>query len=275
MFFFLLLRPSTVIASSIPRVVASSSAVKSPVAATPKSLHSGSSSSTASNARLQFRFADGSAHSHLFPQSATLRDAANWLLEQLLTERSSGLTHSSSSASLSAVSSIEQLRLELVYPRRTFGAEQFDRSLAELGLVPSAVLLATAVPRAGRSLSSLRSGGVASYLLAFYTILLSMLLFIFGPLLRLFERGSPSTTSSRASTTSTTRAATSASNERSGAGETDSGLRQRTGPAQRLGGQGGIASVYRPISGNVRQFRPESPDDDPSATWNGNSTQQQ
>lgn len=225
---------------------------------------------------MQFRFAEGSALSHSFPQSATLRDAANWLLEQLLTERSSGLTHSSSSASLSAVSAIEQLRLELVYPRRTFGAEQFDRSLAELGLVPSAVLLATAVPRAGRSLSSLKSGGVASYLLAFYTILLSMLLFIFGPLLRLFERGSPSTTtSSRASTTSTTRAATSASNERTGAGETDSGLRQRTGPAQRLGGQGGIASVYRPISGNVRQFRPESPDDDPSATWNGNSTQQQ
>ena len=236
-----------------------------PASTSPKS---GGSSSTPTVARLQFRFADGSARSNSFPRDATLRGAANWLLEQL--------------------------RLELVYQRRSFAPEQLDRSLSELGLVPSAVLLVTrnAAARGGFTggLSG-ATGGVnrlVALLVWIYTLFLSLLVFLVGSLRRLFERSPTATTSTSASAspTSTSRASTGSAYDRADSGAATSGpisggsgLRQRPGPARRPEGeQEGNASVYRSIrspSGNIRQFRPESPDDDPSATWNGNSTQQQ
>ena len=248
----------------------------------PTSPQLGGSRSTPVGARLQFRFADGSARSNSFPKDATLRDAANWLLEQLQTERAS----SPPLKSLNAVRTVEQLRLELVYPRRSFAPDQLDRPLSELGLVPSAVLLVTAAARAGLrgALTGATGGGggVVGLLVWIYTMFLSLLVFLVGPLRRLFERSPTASTS--ASPTSTTRASTGAAHDRSGSGGVTGGaiaggLRQRPAPARRPAGeQEGNASVYRSIrspSGNVRQFRPESPDDDPSATWNGNNTQQQ
>ena len=244
----------------------------------PTSPQLGGSPSRPVGARLQFRFADGSARSNSFPKDATLRDAANWLLEKLQTERAS----SPPLESLNAVRTVEQLRLELVYPRRSFAPDQLDRPLSELGLVPSAVLLVTAAARAGLTgaLKGATGDGVVGLLVWIYTMFLSLLVFLVGPLRKLFER-SP-TASASASSTTTTRASTGTAHERSGGltgGATAGGLRQRPGPARRPAGeQEGNESVYRSIrspSGNVRQFRPESPDDDPSATWNGNSTQQQ
>lgn len=181
-------------------------------------------------ARIQFRMADGSFLTQQFPATDSFRTVQQFITQHLGSE----------------------VNLSTLFPRRTFTAEDEEKTLQELQLAPSAAILV--IPR-GQSSNSVRSSSDVGMLSSLSSLVLSPFVFIWNLLCSLFGlSGSPSASSST--------------------------------PQQPAGSDPGrpSSSQRRPASspassrqeGAIKRFRNAQDDenDEDRNTWNGNSTQQ-
>ncbi|CAL8109712.1 unnamed protein product [Orchesella dallaii] len=213
----------------------------------------------AGKARLQFRMPNGSSQNHNFDQDVTLGFVRNFLIEEQHVKFSN-------------------FSLCVAFPRRMFTADEYEKSLKDLGLLPSAALLV--IPAGGNVLSAASgSGGSAVWL--WITTLLGYLLFpvtyLFGTIQRaLPSSGSSSTQPPKPSTSSGTenRLGGSGAGASYRSGNTD---RRSTGPTagQPEDLRKRNVKSEKNSDGNIHRLRNQETDSDEDlGTWNGNSTQQ-
>lgn len=193
------------------------------------------------HARLQFRLPDGSTVTNQFSSSDTLQTAHDYLQQQT----NQRLGHVS---------------LSTTYPKRDFDDSNMSQSLLTLELAPSAVIIV--VPSRKKAVSrqpASDEGGLTSLLMApFYPLLL------IWRLMATFLFGAP--TPPRGETGAQAPGATPAHQQ---ADDTPS-TSQPSGARQRPQSSYGLRSRQQ---GNMHRLTAEEDEDD-SATWNGNSTQQ-
>lgn len=187
-------------------------------------------------ARLQFRLPDGSSVMETFPATNTFESVHQFITQHV------GAT----------------VTLSTTFPRRTFSSADFNCTLQELELAPSAAILV--LPGSTRH-GTVRSSSESSTLMTWLSLLFSPLLFVWSSVASLLglSRGS-SVPSSR---------------DRNANAESDSasGGDRSTSTAHRRNVGGGAASRQ---DGSVHRFHNAEDDQDPDDknTWNGNSTQQ-
>ncbi|GFR86067.1 UBX domain protein 4, partial [Elysia marginata] len=180
-------------------------------------------------ARIQFRMADGSFLTQQFPATETFRTVQQFITQHLGSEVS----------------------LSTSFPRRTFTAEDEEKTLQELQLAPSAAILV--IPR-GQSSNSVRSSTDSVGLSSLSSLVLSPFVFIWNLLCSLFGLSGSSGSSSTA--------------QRPSGSDT-----ARTSNSQRRPASSPTSSRQE---GAIKRFRnaEDDEDDEDRNTWNGNSTQQ-
>ncbi|KAK7480990.1 hypothetical protein BaRGS_00027805 [Batillaria attramentaria] len=141
--------------------------------------------------------------------------------------------------------------LSTAYPRRTFTEAEMTSSFMDLQLAPTAVLIV--VPSGGFSLGGSRSGGGG-----LLSMLLAPLMLVWNFIMSFFSTA-PSIANNSNTSASTSRSSTSAAG----------GDRARPTATKRPAAGGSSRQ-----DGNIRRLRNAQDDDDETATWNGNSTQQ-
>ncbi|XP_047480343.1 UBX domain-containing protein 4-like isoform X2 [Penaeus chinensis] len=213
-----------------------------PAAPQPRPVASVSAPAASSNnsniSRIKFRLPDGSSSIAQFSSSTTLEEVRQHVRQNI------NLPFSS-------------FTLTSTVHNRPFTSEDSDRSLTDLGLVPSAILIILS-SSIGGSGSVVPSGGIVD----FFWILLSPITFLLGLVRQLFGGNSaprsPSTSGSDEPTAKRARE------------EGPSSSQQRPQTAY---GTRGEARLRR--EGNIHRLRNnDDDDDDENNTWNGNSTQQ-
>ncbi|KAJ8247118.1 hypothetical protein GJAV_G00258950 [Gymnothorax javanicus] len=190
-------------------------------------------------ARIQFRLPDGSSFTNQFPSDAKLLEAQQFAAQEVGNRYGHFL-------------------LATMFPRREFTGEDLDRSLLELGLVPSASVVL--LPQTGRPTNTVVQSSEGGGLWA----LLGTLLYPFLAVWRfigsfIFSRPPPPSTSSRAPP-------------------------QGPGPATASSSEPKRESIRRRVAekrpedfkkdGKIYRLRTQEDSEDDNNTWNGNSTQQ-
>jgi len=195
------------------------------------------------SARIQFRMADGSSFTQVFPSSGTLADCRSYVLQTLRCK----------SATLSTI-----------YPKRTFTEADMSRTLLELELAPSAALIVLQ-NRSGKTSGG--DGGGTGGIMAIVWMFLAPLLALWA-IVSNFLSPTPAVTHPSAPSSSSQSPAGSSQDAGGQASDSAAGARRRTT------GQTGSDGLKRHQDGsNIRRFTAND-DDDEQATWNGNSTQQ-
>ncbi|XP_042878160.1 UBX domain-containing protein 4-like isoform X3 [Penaeus japonicus] len=199
---------------------------------------SAASSNNSNISRIKFRLPDGSSSIAQFSSSATLEEVRQHVRQNITLPFSS-------------------FTLTSTVHNRPFTSEDNDRSLTDLGLVPSAILIILS-SSIGGSGSVVPSGGIAD----FFWILLSPITFLLGLVRQLFGGNS----APRPPPTSTSDEPTAKRAREDG----PSSSQQRPQTAY-----GTRAEARLRREGNIHRFRNnDDDDDDENNTWNGNSTQQ-
>ncbi|XP_075160389.1 UBX domain-containing protein 4 [Haematobia irritans] len=215
--------------------------------------------------RLQFRFASGDSRTKNFKCSTTLSDIRDYVKNDLLPG-----------------TGIKDFTLATTYPKREFTTEHYSKTLTELELIPSAVILIIGKEATGPSAMIARQGGI-------FNILSMVVMSILNPIFSLFTTAKNWVTGKGAANNAQTGAQKRANEER---GVQDDVAKRRN--LDRFVGGGNAVSdnsnngpnsspgtssqAYRRyVSGsNVHRLADNRKDsDDENATWNGNSTQQQ
>lgn len=196
------------------------------------------SSNNSNISRIKFRLPDGSSSIAQFSSSTTLEEVRQHVRQNI------NLPFSN-------------FTLTSTVHNRPFTSEDNDRSLTDLGLVPSAILIILSQSSIGGSGSVVPSGGIVD----FFWILLSPITFLLGLVRQLFGGNSaprsPSTSGSDEPTAKRARE------------EGPSSTQQRPQTAY-----GTRAEARLRREGNIHRLRNNDDDDDENNTWNGNSTQQ-
>lgn len=200
-------------------------------------------------ARIQFRLPDGSSAAHTFDAAATLQDLHDYVVETVQP-------------------SFSNFTLSTTFPRREFTQEQYQSSLRELELAPSAVILVVPVSTPSVVVPAAVSKSGASLMNLLWSLLTP-----FGVIWSLFVGlifGSPDPpVSAPDSSTSAQRSDQPSFGSQEQQQAQGGARRRRTAPQPQ--GEG----VYQ-REGNVYRFSNQriSDEDDDTNTWNGNSTQQ-
>lgn len=197
------------------------------------------SSNNSNISRIKFRLPDGSSSIAQFSSSTTLEEVRQHVRQNI------NLPFSS-------------FTLTSTVHNRPFTSEDNDRSLTDLGLVPSAILIILSQSSIGGGGSVVPSGGIVD----FFWILLSPITFLLGLVRQLFGGNSaprsPSTSGSDEPTAKRAREE----------GPSTSQQRPQTAYGTR-------AEARLRREGNIHRLRNnDDDDDDENNTWNGNSTQQ-
>ncbi|XP_073843203.1 UBX domain-containing protein 4 [Musca autumnalis] len=222
--------------------------------------------------RLQFRFASGDAKTKNFKSSTTLSEIRDYVKNELLPG-----------------TGIKDFTLATSYPKREFTTEHYSKTMIDLELIPSAVILVIGKEATGPSAMIAKQGGLFNI---FYMIVMSIL----NPVFSLFNTAKNWVTGNRnANNGAQATGAQKRANEERGGGVQDDIAKRRnldrfvgggnsvsdSGNGRNAGGDSSPTSssqAYRRyVSGsNVHRLADNRKDsDDENATWNGNSTQQQ
>lgn len=220
-------------------------------------------SSSLEFSRIQFRKPEGDTNTHTFKSSDQFQNIRDYVRTTLLVD-----------------SAIRDFSLAMTFPRREFTAEDDSKTLLDLGLCPSAVLLVIAGQRSANSPSAIvaRSGGFVNMFNMVFWGLLSPFFVVFN-----YLRGW--ITGQRPDSTATTGAQKRA-NEESMA-DNDAAKRRNIDrllnrnfvnddPSASGSDKSKKDVPYRRVPGsNIHRLRESKDSDDENNTWNGNSTQQQ
>eukprot|EP00794_Sanderia_malayensis_P003445 gene3445-3941_t len=179
------------------------------------------------SSRIQFRLPDGSVVTNEYPSSTTLGEIANSLITQI------NWPHGS-------------MKLATIYPKKEFDNDDMERSIKELNLVPSAVIIV--LPEKQQSKKSLaNSNGVLDFIKFVLAPIISLLMYL---KLIIFGSGNQDASASK----------------KPDVGSSNSRQKQSEKPNQNQ-------PAYK-REGNVHRFKQDEKDDEDNNTWNGNSTQQ-
>ncbi|XP_061390494.1 UBX domain-containing protein 4 [Musca vetustissima] len=223
--------------------------------------------------RLQFRFASGDSKTKNFKCSTTLSEIRDYVKNELLPG-----------------TGIKEFTLATTYPKREFTPEHYSKTMIDLELIPSAVILIIGKEATGPSAMIAKQGGIFNI---FYMIVMSIL----NPVFSLFNAAKNWMTGSNNNNNAQGTGAQKRANEERGVQDdiakrrnldrfvgggnsvSDSGNNRNTssgGPSDSPPSSSSQA-YRRYVSGsNVHRLADNRKDsDDENATWNGNSTQQQ
>uniref|UniRef100_T1PHY1 UBX domain-containing protein 4 n=1 Tax=Musca domestica TaxID=7370 RepID=T1PHY1_MUSDO len=223
--------------------------------------------------RIQFRFASGDARTKNFKCSTTLSEIHDFVKTELLPG-----------------TGIKDFTLATTYPKREFTAEHYSKTMIDLELIPSAVILIIGKEATGPSAMIAKQGGLFNI---FYMIVMSIL----NPVFSLFTTAKNWMTGNRNGNNNAqaTGAQKRANEERGvqddiakrrnldrfvggGNAVSDSGnSRNGSGGTSDSSPTPSSQAYRRYVTGsNVHRLADNRKDsDDENATWNGNSTQQQ
>eukprot|EP00123_Amoebidium_parasiticum_P018632 comp24259_c1_seq1/m.45003 comp24259_c1_seq1/g.45003 ORF comp24259_c1_seq1/g.45003 comp24259_c1_seq1/m.45003 type:complete len:553 (-) comp24259_c1_seq1:43-1701(-) len=193
----------------------------------------------ATSANILYRLADGSTLRQQYPAETTLTEARNQLIAAV-----PGLG--------------EGIRLLSGFPPQPFTPDQFNQSLAQLGLTPTGTIIVK--PPRGTS-TSLQPPMTAQWLLDLVMLPFTLLPLFLNPFYFLGWYKPPQPANSGTGEPPAKRART-----------------ENPAPGRGDGGQGNIprGAAVRRVRGNVHGLgNEEQGDDDRTETWNGNSTTQQ
>ncbi|KAI8120901.1 UBX domain-containing protein 4 [Lucilia cuprina] len=228
-----------------------------------------STASASDETRLQFRLASGVSNSHNFKCATTLAEIRDYVTRELLPG-----------------TGIKEFTLATTYPKRELTNEHNTKTLMELELFPSAVILIIGKEATGPTAIISRNGGLLNMISV-------MIMAILNPIFSIFNSAKNWLTGKRndSTTTAQTGAQKRASEEQNdvskrrnldrflaggGSGNTTgSSNQEQSGDSSPSTSQGGAYRRY--VGGsNIHRLSDNRKDsDDENATWNGNSTQQQ
>ncbi|KAM7357201.1 uncharacterized protein ACRADG_002668 isoform 2-T2 [Cochliomyia hominivorax] len=218
--------------------------------------------------RLQFRMASGASNSHNFKSSTTLLEIRDYVVRELLPG-----------------TGIKEFTLATTYPKRELTNEHNTKTLLELELFPSAVILIIGKEATGPTAIISRNGGILNMLAIMIMTILNPIFSIFNTAKNWFTGKGKENKGNNAQTGAQKRANEN-QNEALKHPKLDrfssaGGSGQTTGsanPDDASPSSSTQAGAYRRYVGgsNIHRLSDNRKDsDDENATWNGNSTQQQ
>uniref|UniRef100_A0A1I8QCH6 UBX domain-containing protein 4 n=1 Tax=Stomoxys calcitrans TaxID=35570 RepID=A0A1I8QCH6_STOCA len=222
--------------------------------------------------RLQFRFASGDCKTKNFKCSTTLSEIRDYVKTELL-----------------AGTGIKEFTLATTYPKREFTTEHYSKTLIDLELIPSAVILIIGKEATGPSAMIARQGGI-------FNILSMVVMSILNPIFSIFSTAKNWITGNTGNKGGANGAQTGAQKRANEERGVQDDVAKRRNMDRFIGGgntvsdnssnadnpspgtsMGSTQAYRRYVSGsNVHRLADNRKDsDDENATWNGNSTQQQ
>ncbi|XP_074112251.1 UBX domain-containing protein 4 isoform X1 [Cotesia typhae] len=196
-------------------------------------------------ARIQFRLPSGNPHTGLFQPTSTLRELRAYVVNNIELP-------------------FQQFSMSTSFPRKDLNQEDDDKTLVELELVPTAVVLILPVKNSKPS-AIIPSDGT-NFISRFMWAL-------FAPLVTVFNYITGYFTDNRGPNDRTNNSRGSTGESRTG-GVYSSGSRPNVSqPGSIRRTLGGSSTTVR-ARGNVHRLYSGDDDDDENNTWNGNSTQQ-
>ncbi|XP_076648022.1 UBX domain-containing protein 4 [Halictus rubicundus] len=204
--------------------------------------------SSATVTRIQFRLPSGNPHMGQFESSNTLRDLRNYIVQNIDLP-------------------FRQFAMSISFPRRDLTAEEDDKTLLELELVPTAVILILPMKNSDvtATVSSSQDVGFLSRIMwSFFAPILGVYNYLMGYFSGGNRPNTPRPSNSENNDTANSSDGTIIPNLQNVANS--SGLVRRY-----LGDQGGTTIK---TEGNIHRLHSGGDDNDENNTWNGNSTQQ-
>ncbi|XP_033334844.1 UBX domain-containing protein 4 [Megalopta genalis] len=203
--------------------------------------------SKATVTRIQFRLPSGNPHMGQFESSDTLRDLRNYVIQNIDLP-------------------FHQFAMSISFPRRELTAEENDKTLLELELVPTAVVLILPLKNSGATTAVTSTQDVGFFSRIMWTVF-APIMHVYNYLMGYFSGGNQSRQrpgSPENNDTAESSDGTFMPNLQNVANS--SGLVRRY-----LGDQGGTTIK---TEGNIHRLHSGGDDNDENNTWNGNSTQQ-
>ncbi|XP_076284976.1 UBX domain-containing protein 4 [Lasioglossum baleicum] len=204
--------------------------------------------SNATVTRIQFRLPSGNPHMGQFESSNSLRDLRNYIVQNIDLP-------------------FHQFSMSISFPRRDLTAEEDDKTLLELELVPTAVILILPMKNSDvtATVSSSQDVGFLSRIMwTFFAPILGVYNYVMGYFSGGNRRNTPRPRNPDNNDTANSSDGTIIPNLQNVANS--SGLVRRY-----LGDQGGTTIK---TEGNIHRLHSGGDDNDENNTWNGNSTQQ-
>ncbi|XP_043467238.1 UBX domain-containing protein 4 [Leptopilina heterotoma] len=198
-------------------------------------------------ARIQFRLPSGGTHMGQFEPTVTLGTLRNYVSTKIEIP-------------------FQQFTLSTSFPRKDLLSEDDNKSLIELGLTPTCVILV--LPLNSNSKSIISSSNDVGFLSRIIWTIFSPVIGVYNYVMRYFFN--PNRGPGRSQNDETNSGEFSDSgNENS----QDASNMQRMGGLHRRNPPSGSTKVYK-VQGNIHRLHSPRDDDDENNTWNGNSTQQ-
>ncbi|XP_076625131.1 UBX domain-containing protein 4 [Colletes latitarsis] len=200
--------------------------------------------------RIQFRLPTGNPHMGQFEPTSTLRDLRTYVVQNI------DLPFS-------------QFAMSISFPRRDLTQEEDDKTLLELELVPTAVILILPMKNSNVS-ATITTTQDAGFLSRFVWTFFAPILGVYNYLLGYFSGGTQVNTQRQQNNSAENRDTT---NRSDGAHIPNlQNIANSSGLVRRyLGNEGGTTIK---TEGNIHKLHSGGDDNDENNTWNGNSTQQ-
>ncbi|XP_014480252.1 PREDICTED: UBX domain-containing protein 4 [Dinoponera quadriceps] len=209
--------------------------------------------SNATVTRIQFRLPSGNSHTGQFEPSSTLRTLRNYVVENIELP-------------------FRQFSMSTSFPRRLLTNEEDDKTLLELELVPTAVILILPLknPNATTTVTSAQDVGFLSrYMWPLFTPVIGVYNFIFVIIGYFFGTNR---NSNRQRSNSDSDGAETTRNADRAASSNRRNVAQSSGLFRRYLGNHEGTTIR--AQGNIHRLHSDGDDNDENNTWNGNSTQQ-
>ncbi|EFN63618.1 UBX domain-containing protein 2 [Camponotus floridanus] len=217
----------------------------------PKHIPSSTASNNATVTRIQFRLPSGNFHTGQFEPTSTLRTLRTYVTENIELP-------------------FRQFAMSISFPRRELTNEENDKTLIELELVPSAVILILPLKNVNSNLTTAVTsaqdvGFFSRFIWSFFTPVIRIYNYVVG-----YFFGTNGDTNQRGNSGGDAVEAT--NNSDRAISPNRQNVVQSSGLFRRyLGNQGGTTIRAQ---GNIHRLHSGGDDNDENNTWNGNSTQQ-
>ncbi|XP_055846860.1 UBX domain-containing protein 4 [Episyrphus balteatus] len=217
--------------------------------------------------RIQFRIPNGETSTQTFESSDTFATVRAYV--KVVVVKGTG---------------IKDFTLATTFPKHEFTEEDDKRTLLELGLAPSAVILIIGKASSGPSAVVARSGGIVNIFNTVFWALMTPVLSVFGYIRNfIIGRNDGGADGPRPATTGAQKRANEEridANDLAKKRNLDRFLLTKDGPStskEAMATANSTGGAYRRVGGsNIHRLSDQRKDsDDENNTWNGNSTQQQ
>ncbi|XP_012229580.2 UBX domain-containing protein 4 isoform X1 [Linepithema humile] len=206
--------------------------------------------SNATVTRIQFRLPSGNSHTGQFEPSSTLRGLRNYVLENIDLP-------------------FRQFAMSTSFPRRELTNEENDKTLLQLELVPTAVILILPLKNSNVTTTVTSTQDVGFFSRFIWTVF-APVIHIYNYIVGYFSGTNEDTNRQRGDSDSDSSEAS--NNPDRSIPPNQRNVIQSSGLFRRyLGNQGGTTIRAQ---GNIHRLHSGGDDDDENNTWNGNSTQQ-